>query len=73
MPTTIEIIREEAGGSVQMEDRLDSLGFDSLDLLDLVNQIEEAHSIEIPPAALIAMETVGDLVEFVRKANLAQV
>lgn len=71
--TTIEIIREEAGASVQMEDHLDSLGLDSLDMLALVNRIEEAHSIEIPPAALISMEAVADLVEFVRKANLAQV
>lgn len=73
MPTTIEIIREEAGAAVQMEDRLDSLGLDSLDLLELVNRIEEAHQLEIPPALLMAMETVADLVNFVRKANLAQV
>jgi acyl carrier protein len=71
--TALEIIREEVGPAVQMDDRLDSLGLDSLDLLQLLVRIQDEHEMDIPPAALASLQTVGDIVRCVREARLAAV
>lgn len=71
--TALEIIREAAGSHVMPEDRIDDLAIDSLDLLLAVNLIEEHQGVMIAAVDLARFETVGDLVNFVREANLASV
>lgn len=45
----------------------DDLGVDSLDLLELVMAFEEEYSIELDPEELEGIQTVGDIVEFIKK------
>lgn len=44
----------------------DDLGADSLDLFELVMALEEEYSIEIPSDDLAEMQTVGDVVEYLK-------
>jgi acyl carrier protein len=55
-------------GPVQLSDSLDSLGIESLDVLELTFAIEEKFNIEIPFNANTAFEfkTVGELVQAVQ-------
>lgn len=45
----------------------DDLGVDSLDLLELVMAFEEEYNIELDPEELEGIQTVGDIVEFIKK------
>jgi len=45
----------------------DDLGVDSLDLLELVMAFEEEYNIELDPEELEGVQTVGDVVEFIKK------
>ena len=45
----------------------DDLGVDSLDLLELVMAFEEEYSIELDPEELEGIQTVGDVIEFIKK------
>lgn len=44
----------------------DDLGADSLDLFELVMALEEEYGIEIPAEELADLETVGDVVEYLK-------
>ena len=44
----------------------DDLGADSLDLFELVMALEEEYGIEIPAEELAELETVGDVVEYLK-------
>ena len=44
----------------------DDLGADSLDLFELVMALEEEYGLEIPAEELTDMETVGDVIEYLR-------
>ena len=44
----------------------DDLGADSLDLFELVMALEEEYGLEIPAEELSAMETVGEVVEYLK-------
>lgn len=46
---------------------IEDLGMDSLDILDLVIQIEEKFSVEIPDTELITIKTVKDIEEKINK------
>lgn len=46
---------------------IEDLGMDSLDILDLVIQIEEKFSVEIPNTELITIKTVKDIEEKINK------
>lgn len=48
---------------------IDDLGFDSLDMVMMVMEIEETFTIEIPDAMGEAFKTVADIVEYVEKAK----
>lgn len=48
----------------------DDLGADSLDLFELVMALEEEYGIEIPAEELTDIETVGDVVDYLRKLGV---
>lgn len=43
------------------------LGADSLDVVDLVMDLEDAFSIEIPDEAMADIKTIGDIVAYIEK------
>ena len=49
--------------SIKYEDKLDELGLDSLDLVELIMALEEEFDIEIPDADEEKVATVNDVVE----------
>ena len=53
--------------SVTLESRIDSLGFDSLSILDLIYDIQQAFGIEFEAEEMIGVTTVGELAEFLKK------
>lgn len=44
----------------------DDLGADSLDLFELVMALEEEYDLEIPTEELTDMQTIGDVMEYLR-------
>lgn len=44
----------------------DDLGADSLDLFELIMALEEEYDLEIPAEELTDLETVGDVVEYLK-------
>ncbi len=66
-----EIIAEKLGLSaeeVQPEKSLkDDLKADSLDLFDLVTELEEKYEIEIPTEDLDTLVTVQDVINYIEK------
>lgn len=48
----------------------DDLGADSLDLFELVMALEEEYGIEIPAEELAELETVGDVVEYLKNKGV---
>ena len=48
----------------------DDLGADSLDLFELVMALEEEYGLEIPAAELSDVETVGDIIEYLKNKGV---
>ena len=48
----------------------DDLGADSLDLFELVMNLEEEYKIEIPTEELEALKTVGDVVNYLKEHGI---
>lgn len=48
----------------------DDLDADSLDLFELVMAFEEAHNVEIPSEDLEKLETVGDVMDYIRDKEI---
>ena len=46
------------------------LGADSLDLFELVMAFEEAYNVEIPSEDLEKLETVGDVMDYIRDKEI---
>lgn len=67
----IDIIKEQLNiDDVEITEETsfkDDLGVDSLDLLELVMAFEEEYSIELDPEELEGIQTVGDIVEYIKK------
>ena len=67
----IDIIREQLNiDDVEITEDTsfkDDLGVYSLDLLELVMAFEEEYSIELDPEELEGIQTVGDVMEFIKK------
>ena len=49
----------------------DDLGVDSLDLFELVMNLENEYGIEFPAEELETLRTVGDVIEFLEKNNVS--
>lgn len=47
----------------------DDLGADSLDLVDLVMELENEFDVEIPDEDIQTIKTVGDIVAYIEKLN----
>lgn len=55
-------------GELTLETRfLEDLGADSLDIIQLLSDLEELFEVKIPPGDLVNMQTIGDVVEFIEK------
>lgn len=67
----IDIIREQLNlDDVEITEDTsfkDDLGVDSLDLLELVMAFEEEYNIELDPEELEGVQTVGDVMDFIKK------
>ena len=48
----------------------DDLGADSLDLFELVMALGEESGLEIPPGELSDVETVGDIIEYLKNKGV---
>ena len=48
----------------------DDLDADSLDLFELVMAFEEAYNVEIPSEDLEQLETVGDVMDYIRDKEI---
>lgn len=48
----------------------DNLGADSLDLFELVMALEEEYGLEIPAEELSDVETVGDIIEYLKNKGV---
>jgi len=53
--------------AVSLETTFESVGADSLDIVELVMEIEEEFEIEIPDEDMKKMTTVGNLVEYLKE------
>lgn len=69
-----QIIAEQLNcdeGTIGLETSFkDALGADSLDLFELVMALEEEYGIEIPAEELTELETVGDVVEYLKNKGV---
>lgn len=48
----------------------DDLGVDSLDLFELLMNLEEEYGFEIPAEEMEGLQTVGDLIEYLQKNDI---
>ena len=48
----------------------DDLGADSLDLFELVMALEEEYGLEVPAEELSDVETVGDIIEYLKNKGV---
>lgn len=48
---------------------LDSFGFDSLAVLDLIFDLEQKFGVQIPAETMLRMKTVGDLVSLLEEGG----
>lgn len=66
-----DIIVDQLGveeDAVTMEANIqDDLGADSLDIVDLIQEIEDEFDISIPDDAVEGIKTVGDIANYVEK------
>ena len=49
---------------------VDDLGADSLDTVELVMALEEEYGLEIPAEELADVETVGDVIEYLKSKGV---
>ena len=52
--------------SVSEEIKLNELGLDSLDVVELLMAIEEEFGVEIPDEKIEGLKTVGDVVDYIQ-------
>lgn len=50
----------------------DDLGADSLDLFELIMGLEEEYGMEIPAEELTEIETIGDVVEYLKSKGVEE-
>lgn len=66
--TPLELIRYEIGrGDIDLTDKINDFGLDSLEFVDLIQSIEGARSIALDPTAVATAVTVGDLVKAIER------
>ena len=60
----------DAGTITEESSFKDDLGADSLDLFELVMALEEEYGLEIPAEELSDVETVGDIIEYLKNKGV---
>ena len=58
---------ETDDGNINLDTTLDELGADSLDLIDLISDIENEYEIEIPNEVVSKIKNVGELVAVIEE------
>jgi len=53
--------------AVRAETTIESLGFDSLSILDLIYDVQQAFGLSFDAEKLVDVRTVGDLADFIQK------
>ena len=66
----VEKLGVEASEVVPAASFTNDLGADSLDLFELVMAFEEAYNVEIPSEDLEKLETVGDVMDYIRDKEI---
>jgi acyl carrier protein len=61
----LEVIQSELNIDVTPESTIESLGVDSLELLELIQSIEAATGKQIPDAEFASIEKVSDIIRVV--------
>ncbi len=76
MSTTFEKVREVVASRLSINDLskikeessfIDDLGADSLDIVELVMQLEEEFGVDIPDDEADKITTIGDAVNYIEK------
>ena len=70
----LEKIRQALAEQLNLDENLinedtnfkDDLGLDSLDLFELITALEEEYSIDLPVEELTDIETVNDIMEYLK-------
>ncbi len=75
--TIVKMISDRSshtGGTIQLSESLDNVGLDSMEVVSLIFDIEEAFNIQIPLNANMDIEgkTVADLIQSVDKLVAAK-
>lgn len=60
----LELIEQETEIAAGEQTRLDDLGLDSLDYLDLMLKIGQMEDVDIPAEAMVEFETVDDVLRW---------
>lgn len=64
----LDLTREEC---VPEASFIDDLGADSLDLVELIMEMEEAFGVEIADEELEKIRTIQDVIDFIRKKGVS--
>jgi len=67
-----EVIAEQMDidkGTITMDTHfIDDIGADSLDIFQIITELEEIYELDFEPSELEKMRTVADAVEYIKKA-----
>lgn len=70
-----EIVKEQLNTDMEITEATsfkDDLGADSLDIFELVMALEEEYGIEIPSEDLENVNTVGDVINYLKAHDIAE-
>lgn len=70
-----EIVKEQLNTDMEITEATsfkDDLGADSLDIFELVMALEEEFSVEIPSEDLENVNTVGDVIDYLKAHDIAE-
>lgn len=70
-----EIVKEQLNTEAQITEATsfkDDLGADSLDIFELVMALEEEFGVEIPSEDLENVNTVGDVINYLKAHDIAE-
>lgn len=63
-----QLLKDDAVSmAIREETRLNDLGFDSLDIVDVCLRLDEALSIDTDYDKVLGMETVGEVIDYVEE------
>lgn len=70
-----EIVKEQLNTDTEITEATsfkDDLGADSLDIFELVMALEEEYGVEIPSEDLENVNTVGDVINYLKEHDIAE-